>query len=233
MTGNPYLATFVKNRGWELLSELWGHTWSMSTEDCSAEQSDWKFVGNPCLSFASWASRLPKWLRGKEPACQCKRWRRCRFHPWVGKIPGGGNGNPLQYSCLGNTMDRGAWRAIVPGVAELDMTTWAARISARRLSGFLLESPVKKEIGFCCLSIILLSSTWVVLRINSSINGLIQYVTFWDYLFSLSINPLQSIKVAACIRSSSTFIAEQHSWCGAAAVSTIHPEKNIWIVSSS
>ena len=32
-----------------------------------------------------------------------------RFDPWVGKIPGEGNGYPLQYSCLGNPMDRGAW----------------------------------------------------------------------------------------------------------------------------
>ena len=46
---------------------------------------------------------------------------------WVlsldGKIPGGGNGNPLKYSCLENPMDRGAWWATVQGVAkELDMT---------------------------------------------------------------------------------------------------------------
>ena len=33
-----------------------------------------------------------------------------------------GNGNPLQYSCLGNFTDRGAWRAIVRGVAESDTT---------------------------------------------------------------------------------------------------------------
>ena len=31
--------------------------------------------------------------------------------PGLGRSPGGENGNPLQYSCLGNTMDRGAWRA--------------------------------------------------------------------------------------------------------------------------
>ena len=31
---------------------------------------------------------------------------------------GEGNGNPLQYSCLGNPMDRGTWQAIVPGVAK-------------------------------------------------------------------------------------------------------------------
>ena len=37
-----------------------------------------------------------------------------------GRSPGEGNGNPLQYSCLGNPMDWGAWWATVPGVAESD-----------------------------------------------------------------------------------------------------------------
>ena len=36
--------------------------------------------------------------------------------------PGEGNGNPLQYSCLENPMDRGTWQAIVHGVTESDMT---------------------------------------------------------------------------------------------------------------
>ena len=38
--------------------------------------------------------------------------------PRSGRFPGEGNGNPLQYSCLGNFMDRGAWWATVLGVAE-------------------------------------------------------------------------------------------------------------------
>ena len=38
--------------------------------------------------------------------------------PGSGRSPGVGNGNPLQYSCLGNLMDRGAWRAAAHGVAE-------------------------------------------------------------------------------------------------------------------
>ena len=41
--------------------------------------------------------------------------------PGSGRSPGVGNGNPLNF-CLGNSMDRGAWWAIVHGVAELDMT---------------------------------------------------------------------------------------------------------------
>ena len=43
--------------------------------------------------------------------------------PGSGRSPGEGNGNPLQYSCLGNPTDGGAWRATVHGVAkELDTT---------------------------------------------------------------------------------------------------------------
>ena len=40
--------------------------------------------------------------------------------PGLGRLPGGGNSNPLQFSCLKNPMDMEAWRAIVHGVAELD-----------------------------------------------------------------------------------------------------------------
>ena len=38
--------------------------------------------------------------------------------PGLGRSPGGGNGNPLQYSCLGTPMDRGAWQARVHGVEK-------------------------------------------------------------------------------------------------------------------
>ena len=58
---------------------------------------------------------LPTWLSGKESSSQC---RRCGFNPWMGKIPGEGNGNPLQYPRLGNPMDRGAWQATVHGVSK-------------------------------------------------------------------------------------------------------------------
>ena len=43
-------------------------------------------------------------------------------NPGSGRSPGEGNGNPLQYPCLENPMDRGAWWAAVHGVTELDTT---------------------------------------------------------------------------------------------------------------
>ena len=44
--------------------------------------------------------------------------------PGLRRSPGEGNGNPLQYSCLGSLMDRGAWRATVHGVTRESDTTW-------------------------------------------------------------------------------------------------------------
>ena len=45
-----------------------------------------------------------------------------RLIPGVGRSPGKGNGNPFQYSCLGNPMDRGAWWATVHGATKSQ--TW-------------------------------------------------------------------------------------------------------------
>ena len=55
---------------------------------------------------------------GKEPACQCRGHKSASSVPGSGRSPGGGHGNPLQYSCLENPMDRGAWRATVHGVTQ-------------------------------------------------------------------------------------------------------------------
>ena len=65
---------------------------------------------------------LPWWLSGKITHWQCRRHKRHRFNPWVRKAPEGGHGNLLQYFCLENTMERGAWWATVHRTAESDMT---------------------------------------------------------------------------------------------------------------
>jgi len=63
---------------------------------------------------------LPWWLSGKESTCNAGD---SGSIPELGRLPAEGNGNPHHYSCLENSMDREAWRAIVHGVAkELDMT---------------------------------------------------------------------------------------------------------------
>ena len=59
---------------------------------------------------------LPWWLSGKESACNA---RDVSLISELGRSPGGGNGNPLQYSCLENPMDRGAWHAAVLGLQRV------------------------------------------------------------------------------------------------------------------
>ena len=52
---------------------------------------------------------------GKESACNAED---PGLIPWSGRSPGEGNVHLLQYSCLENSMDRGAWQATVHGIAE-------------------------------------------------------------------------------------------------------------------
>ena len=60
---------------------------------------------------------LPRWLSGIESTCSAGDQGSI---PGLGRFPRGGNGNPFQYSCLENSMDRGAWQPM--GYKELDTT---------------------------------------------------------------------------------------------------------------
>ena len=62
---------------------------------------------------------LPWWPSGKESACNAGD---LGLIPGLGRSPRGGHGNSLQFSCLENSMDRGAWWATVQRVTQLDMT---------------------------------------------------------------------------------------------------------------
>ena len=68
-----------------------------------------QLIGDGPLSVEGFPGRAS----GKASGCQCKRHKRHRFDPWVGKLPEGRHGNPLQYSCLENPMDRVAWQVTV------------------------------------------------------------------------------------------------------------------------
>ena len=73
---------------------------------------------NAYLGLTSFTMGFPGGSDGKASACDAGD---LGLIPGSGRSPGEGNGNPLKnsHSCLGNPMDRGAWRAIVHGVARV------------------------------------------------------------------------------------------------------------------
>ena len=75
------------------------------------------------LSYKPWVNLLmsfPDGLVGKKSVCNPEDTGDACSIPGLGRSSGGGNGNPLQYSCLKNLMDRVAWQAIIQKVAESD-----------------------------------------------------------------------------------------------------------------
>jgi len=80
-------------------------------EDIGWEFS-WLFWSIPPLNTNPWG------LSGEEPTCQCRKLRDKASILGSGKSPGGGHGNPLQYSCLENPMDRRAWQVTVHRVTK-------------------------------------------------------------------------------------------------------------------
>ena len=73
-------------------------------------------IFHPSLRKANIYPRLLRWRSGKDSASQAGDKGSI---PGLGRFPGEGNGNSLQYSCLGNAMDRGSWQATVHGVTRV------------------------------------------------------------------------------------------------------------------
>ena len=74
------------------------------------------------VTYNSWMGS-PGGLVSKKSACNAGDYLQCtrpKFDPWFGKIFWEGNGNQLQYSCLGNPMDRGAWWGRIYGVSRVE-----------------------------------------------------------------------------------------------------------------
>ena len=65
----------------------------------------------------------------KNPPASAEDARDTGLIPGLGRSPGGGNGNPVQYSCLGNPMDREAWQAAVGGVTKIQTRLRTAKRS--------------------------------------------------------------------------------------------------------
>ena len=102
-------------------SWLWGKLFSVDTHPHLHPMETFLFLSLFFFSFLVWTyfGGLPDGVNGKEPACQFRIHKRRGFDHGVGRSPGEyWHGNPLQYSCLENPMDRGAWRAAVHGVTK-------------------------------------------------------------------------------------------------------------------
>ena len=61
---------------------------------------------------------------GKEPTCQCRRYKRLGFNPGVRKISWRSAWQPTPVFLHGKSHDRGSWQAVVPGVTQLDTAEW-------------------------------------------------------------------------------------------------------------
>ena len=98
----------------------------LSNDSCDFTGLTW-IIEDDLYYKVSWLVNVPRSAVVKNLVCQCRRYKRCEFNPWVRRSPGGRNGNPPQYSCLGNTMDRGVWQATVRGVSnsQTQLTDWA------------------------------------------------------------------------------------------------------------
>ena len=111
---------------------------------------------------------LPQWLSSKESACNAGATGDVSSIPASGRSPGEGHGNPLQYSCLENPMDRGAWWAAVHGVTK----SWT-RLKRLSTHAHLLN--------LCC---------WWCLQFGGSLNITKQWwLVIFSYLFFF-LNPV-------------------------------------------
>ena len=91
-------------------------------------ESSWGISGKiRWLSLLMWSLGFPLWFSGKEFTCNVGVTGDTGSIPGLGRSPGGGQGNPLQHSCLENTMDRGTWQATIHRVSRSQ--TWLKWLS--------------------------------------------------------------------------------------------------------
>jgi len=107
-----------------LIRTFWGIT--VPILQMGMLRSRWKCSTTEIRMCVFLGPGFPGGASGKEPACQCRRHKRCGFYPWVGEIPWK-RILPLQYSCLENPIDRGAWQATIHSVTN--SWTWLKRLS--------------------------------------------------------------------------------------------------------
>ena len=98
-----------------------------------------------CLHFVcAYFLLLPSGSEGKESVCNAGDSADTGPIPGSGRSPGEGNGNPLQCSCLENSMDKEAWQARVPGVTK-SQTQLSMHAHIYRCQSYLNKMVLKRE----------------------------------------------------------------------------------------
>ena len=101
------------------LGPRWSHSCPRGASSANCNLDNFHVPGNnttwPEIEYSILYYGPPWWLSDKESTCNA---RDLGSVPFLGRSPGEGNGNPLQYSCRENPMGRGAWKATVHGVTK-------------------------------------------------------------------------------------------------------------------
>ena len=121
----------------------WLYLFTVWTQNIVCNDTDFKFL-NPIIS-------IKIIVHSVKPHISTYNAGDPGLIPELGRFPGEGNGNPLQYSCLENHMDRGTWRAIVP-VAESDTTEWLTHNTILQAHLYKLQAHPMLFTPYTCLS---------------------------------------------------------------------------------
>ena len=140
-----------------------------------AEITSWDVGQSTCLAG------LPWWLSGKESASQAGD---VGLIPGSGRSPGEGNDDPLQYSCLGSPMDRGAWEATVYRVKKESAQLSNSAPTTCLLKNLETETICSLKLRRCLIAIFICIS----LRLNLFTHVLTLGVSFsMNYLLTFLI----------------------------------------------